>query len=50
MAVNWADLERAIGVQRTVPPAPTRADIDNLRRRKLSKRWRGVKATRKPAR
>lgn len=46
--MNWDELEKAIGVKRTVPPAPTRADADRIRRARLSKPWRKVRAFRKP--
>jgi hypothetical protein len=33
------DLERVIGIQRTVPPAPTQADIRRLERKRLGPKW-----------
>jgi len=45
--VNLRDMERMLGIERTVPPAPTRADVDRMRRKKLARRWRGVKASRR---
>lgn len=45
--MNLDDFERLVGIERNVPRAPTRADIDRARHKKLSKPWRKVRATRK---
>lgn len=45
--MNWDDLEKAIGVKRTVARASTRREIDLARRKKLSRPWRRVRAFRK---
>lgn len=34
---TWDELEQRIGVQRTVPPAPTQRDVTNLTRKRLAK-------------
>lgn len=35
---NLDDFERATGIQRNVPRSPTRRDVDNITRKRLS-RW-----------
>ena len=40
---SWAELERAAGIKRTVPPAPTQNDALRLTRRRLKgRRWRRI--------
>lgn len=41
------ELERMLGIERNVKPAPTRNDIDRLRHKRLSRPWRGLPAKRK---
>jgi hypothetical protein len=36
-----AELERAIGIQRTEPPNTPRSDILRERRKRLGRKWRG---------
>lgn len=39
---TWAELEQRAGIKRTVPPAPTQRDAENLTRKRLAKSpfWR----------
>lgn len=34
---SWAELERFAGIERTVPPAFTQRDAQNLRRKRLGR-------------
>jgi hypothetical protein len=45
--MKMGDFEKLVGIERNVPPAPTRRDIDRARRKKLSRPWKGMPARRK---